>query len=73
MWWSKKTTLPNADCEQLLKERDALLKVLRDTWVPPDALRADHITCSQTRRQAAQRLHEVDQKLQAGCQRYLKP
>ena len=73
LWWSKKTVLPDGKCQELLAERDALLETLRTTWVPPDAVRADHVTCSQIRRRAAHRLHEVDLKLREGCERFLKP
>jgi hypothetical protein len=69
--WFRKPTLPDQECEQLLAERDALLKILRETWVPPDGPMEARLRCGKIRREAAERLHAVDLKLRAGCQRYL--
>ena len=73
MWWFRKTTLPDAECEHLLHQRDAMLKILKETWVSPGGLEADRLRCTKIRRDAARKLDEVSKKLQAGCEHYLKP
>jgi hypothetical protein len=71
MGWFKKNILPDQECEQLLAERDALLKILQETWVPSDGTMEDRLRCGKIRRDAANKLHEVDMTLRADCQRFL--